>query len=280
MVPFSARSWLFTPATHAERFSKAKAVGADILLIDLEDAVAPADKDAARRAALDALSAAMRPAPHVALRVNAIDTAHGLADLSALLAASAPPDFLVLPKTESADHLRIVDRLLSRRGFGTQLVALVESAPGLVAVEAIAAASSRLHGLMLGAADLAADLGIEPAWEPLLHARGRLVTACAAAGVAAIDSPFFDLRDGDGLVVETRRAVALGYAAKAAIHPNQVEPINTALTPSENALAEARAVLAENENGVGTVNGRMIDEAVARRARRVLAAAPIRPATE
>lgn len=275
-----ARTWLFTPATRPERFAKAKDSGADVLLIDLEDAVAPRDKDEARRAALNALSATTRPAARIALRVNALDSAQGLADLSAVLATDAAPDFLVLPKTESATHLHILDRLLSTRAFDTLLVGLVESARGLQAANAIATATPRLHGLMLGTADLAADLGTEPAWEPLLYARSHLVAACAAGGIAAIDTPFFDLRDADGLAVEARRAVSLGFVAKAAIHPNQVAAINAALTPTEQQVAEARAVLTENKKGVGTVSGRMIDEAVARRARRILAAAPDQPEKE
>lgn len=270
-----SRSWLFTPATRPDRFAKAGEAGADVLVIDLEDAVAPADKAQARRGALEVLAAGTScPAPLVALRINALDTPHGIADLHALLASDAAPDFLVLPKTESADHLRILDRLCAGCGFdAVRLVALVESARGLAGIDAIAAATPRLHGVMLGAADMAADLGAEPAWEPLLHARSRLVAACAAAGVAAIDSPFFDIRDPDGLLAEIRRGVALGFAAKGAIHPNQVGAVNAALFPTEAQLAEARAVLAENAKGVGTVGGRMIDEAVARRARRVLAAA-------
>src|SRR5204863_9670796 len=104
-------------------------------------------------------------------------------------------------------------------------------------------------------------------------ARGRLIAACALAGVTPIDAPFFDIRDEDGLKQKVAAAVALGFAAKAAIHPAQIGAINTALTPSAEAVANARAILAENAKGVGTVDGQMIDEAVARKARRMLAAA-------
>jgi (S)-citramalyl-CoA lyase len=128
---------------------------------------------------------------------------------------------------------------------------------------------------MLGAADLAADLGADAAWEPLAFARSRLVAASALHAVMPIDSPFFDIHDERGLRDETGRAVALGFEAKAAIHPNQIAIINAALTPTEAAVAKARAIIAENAKGVGTVGGEMIDEAVARKARRVLAAAAI-----
>ena len=126
---------------------------------------------------------------------------------------------------------------------------------------------------MGGAADLAADLGTSTAWAPLAAVRSRLVLACAGAGVTPIDSPFFDVHDTDGLVRETTDAVMFGFAAKAAIHPNQVGPINQALTPSVQAVEHAKAVLAANMKGVGVVNGQMVDEAIARKARRTLAAA-------
>ena len=267
------RSWLFTPATRPDRFGKADTSGADVCIIDLEDSVAPADKADARRTAIAHLA---KPAPGScgrALRVNGLETRFGLADLQALLESSASPDYLVLPKTESAAHLQILDRLLAEAGKATSLVALMESARGLAAAEEIAAATPRLEALLFGAADMSADLGAATTWAPLAYARSRLVAACALAGVPAIDSPFFDVKDHDGLTQETAQAVALGFAGKAAIHPNQIEPINAALTPHPEEVARARAILAENAKGVGVVQGQMVDEAVARKARRILIAA-------
>jgi (S)-citramalyl-CoA lyase len=268
-----ARSWLFTPATRPDRFTKAFAVGADIAILDLEDAVAPRDKAQARTIAIDYL--VDDPAHRVrrALRINGLDTRAGISDLDALLGSSAAPDFLVLPKTETAGHLQILDRLLTATAKATRLIGLIESARGLAAVEGIAAATPRLAGLMLGAGDMAADLGSAAAWAPLAFARGRLIAACALAGVTPIDAPFFDLHDEAGLNEEVAASVALGFAAKAAIHPAQIAAINAALTPSAEAVGKARAILAENAKGVGTVDGQMIDEAIARKARRTLAAA-------
>jgi (S)-citramalyl-CoA lyase len=267
------RSWLFTPATRPERFARAGEVGADVLILDLEDAVAPGDKDRARAAALAWLATRPPGSPSCALRVNGLRTRAGLDDLRALLQAGAAPEVVILPKTAAPAELRLADALLAEAGSAAGLIALVESAEGLEAAPAIARATPRLAGLMLGAADLAADLGAPAAWEPLLYARSRLVAAAAAAGIEAIDAPYFDLRDQAGLEAELRAAIALGFAAKAAIHPGQVGAINAALTPSAAAVAEAREILAENAKGVGVVGGRMIDEAVARRARRILAAA-------
>jgi (S)-citramalyl-CoA lyase len=267
------RSWLFTPATHPDRFAKAAEAGADVAILDLEDAVAPKDKARARTIALEYLAGRPTAGTCRALRINGLDTRAGISDLDSLLDSKAAPDFLVLPKTETAGHLQILDRLLTSAGKDARLIGLIESARGLADVEAIAGATPRLAGLMLGAADMAADLGAAGSWQPLAFARGRLVAACALAGVTPIDSPFFDLHDEPGLKQEVAAAVAMGFPAKAAIHPAQVGAINAALTPDAAAVAKARAILAENAKGVGTVDGQMIDEAIARKARHILAAA-------
>jgi (S)-citramalyl-CoA lyase len=274
-APIRARSWLFTPATRPERFDKAAAAGADVAILDLEDAVAARDKGPARTIAMDYLADRPAKGTRHALRINGLDTPAGISDLDALLGSRAGPDFLVLPKTETAGHLQILDRLLTTAGKDTRLIGLIESARGLAAVEAIASATPRLVGLMLGAADMAADLGAAVGWGPLAFARSRLIAACAQAGVTPIDAPFFDIRAEAGLEQEVAAAEALGFAAKAAIHPAQVGAINAALTPSAEAVQQARAILAENAKGVGTIDGQMIDEAVARKARRTLAAASL-----
>ena len=275
--PIRVRSWLFTPATRPDRFANAVTAGADVAILDLEDAVAPKDKAQARTYALDYLAVNAPNGALHALRINGLDTRAGISDLEALLGSSAAPEFLVLPKTETIGHLQILDRLLTSARKDTRLVGLIESARGLAAVEAIATATPRLFGLMLGAADMAADLGAMTDWAPLAFARGRLVAACALSGVAPIDSPFFDLHDEGGLKQEITAAMALGFSAKAAIHPTQIGAINSALTPSAEAVDRARAILDENANGVGSVDGQMIDEAVARKARRTLATAGIEP---
>ncbi|MBP2295982.1 itaconate degradation C-C-lyase RipC [Azospirillum rugosum] len=276
-VPTRRRSWLFTPATKPERFDRAAEAGADALIVDLEDAVAPADKATARQTALDWMATPHdgRPEGGIVrvLRINAPGTAFGLEDLLALVRSPAEPDLILVPKTDSADTLRLIDGLLTESGKATRLVALIESARGVALAEAIAQSTPRLDALFFGAADLAADLGAEVAWEPLLAARSRVVNAAALAGIAAIDSPFFALTDEAGLRAEVAAAVRMGFTAKAAIHPRQIAPINEALTPTPDQVAEARLILEENAKGVGVVAGRMIDEAVARKARRILAAA-------
>jgi (S)-citramalyl-CoA lyase len=273
-APIRTPSWLFTPASRPERFAKASQAGADVAILDLEDAVAPEDKVRARTTALDYLAGNPSDSALHALRIKGLDTRAGISDLDVLLGSKAAPDFLVLPKTETAGHLLILDRLLTEAGKATRLIGLIESARGLAAVEAIATATPRLAGLMLGAADMAADLGATAAWEPLLAlASGRLIVACALAGVMPVDSPFFDLHDEPGLKQEVAGAMALGFSAKAAIHPSQIGAINAAFTPSAEAVERARKILAENIKGVGTVDGQMVDKAVARKARRTLVSA-------
>src|ERR1700691_3294963 len=186
-----ARSWLFTPATRPDRFAKASEAGADVAILDLEDAVAPKDKAQARTTALDCLAGNPSDGTLHALRINGLDTRAGISDLDALLGSQAAPDFLVLPKTETAGHMEILDRLLTAAGKATRLIGLIESARGLAAIEEIATATPGLAGLMLGAANMAADLGATVAWEPLAFVRCRLIGACALAGVMPLDSPFF-----------------------------------------------------------------------------------------
>ena len=268
------RSQLFTPATKPERFAKAASVGADALIIDLEDSVAPRDKGAARSNALAYIPKHAETSTLVALRINAASsTRAGLDDLAALLDAEADPDFLVLPKIEAAADLLLVDRLLAAAGKHAVLVALIESARALAALDEIVAATPRLSGLMFGAADMAADLGAEVAWGPLAAVRMRIVAAAALRALPVVDTPFFKIGDDTGLREEAEAARAFGFAGKAAIHPSQIATIDAVFTPDAAAVDHARAVLAANSEGVGTVDGAMIDEAVARRARRTLAAA-------
>ncbi len=187
---YQTRSWLFTPATRSDRFAKAAENGADVAIIDLEDSVSQADKEQARQKAISYLSSRPATSLPLALRINGLDTRAGIEDIHALLECGSLPDYLVLPKTESAAHLQILDRLMMFAGSDTRLIGIIESVRGLNAVESIAAATPKLAGLIFGAADMAADIGAASTWEPLALARARLVSACAMNGIPAIDAPF------------------------------------------------------------------------------------------
>ncbi len=236
-LPFAIRSLLFVPGSRPDRFAKALASPADCVCIDLEDAVPAAGKDAARAAVLSALDTAGE-GTRLAVRINGLRNAAGLADLLAL--APRPPRVVLVPMVEAAAELEIVHAVL---GAGTLVIALIETVRGLIQGQAIAA-SPGVGAMMFGGADFAADLGVALAWEPLATARSQFVMACAAARVTAIDVPWVQLDDAAGLALEADRARALGFHAKAAIHPAQLAAINTAFAPTADALAEAAAAIA------------------------------------
>ncbi len=270
----SLRSWLFTPATKADRFGKAAEVGADALIIDLEDSVAPSAKDQARNAARHYL--AERPQQfQCALRINSLRSRAGLDDLQSLLSSFAQPDYLILPKCESAGEIEMVASLLREAGKTVEIIVSIETAKGVELLNEINRADVAPAALLFGAADMAADLGAEPAWGPLLWVRSRLVQAAAATGIAVIDSPYFDIANSDGLRQETKASASLGFHSKCAIHPSQVAIINEVLTPKAEEVAKAREILNASRDGAASVRGQMVDEAVARAARLVLERAGI-----
>jgi (S)-citramalyl-CoA lyase len=271
----AARSWLFTRATKPERFAKATEVGADVQIIDLEDSVAPAEKESARKSAFDYLRERRSNRPLLALRVNAMRTRSGLRDLDALVQNDAQPDFIIIPKVESAAEVNLVAELLEEGGKSTAIVAMIESARAIHRLEEIAESNVRLSYLLFGSADLAADLHAENTWEALLYARSRTVGAAALANLPVIDAPTFDLSSNGALKADLQAGRALGFAGKAAIHPKQVAEINQAFTPSSEEVNAAKKIIEESLKGAGAVDGKMVDEAVARRARQILSMAQI-----
>ena len=274
----SIRSWkslLFTPGTKADHFDRAAGVHADALIIDLEDAVAPSAKKEAREGSLRYLEVASINIPCV-LRINAPDTRVGLDDLQTLLNSSAEPDYLILPKCDSSATIRSIHKLLREAGKSTKIIALIETAKGVGALEDIVSGTIKPAALLFGAADMAADLGAETAWEPLLWVRSRIIQAAAVVtDIPVFDSPYFDIADLNGLRRETEASARLGFHGKCGIHPAQIAIINEVLTPTEEEVAKARQVLVVNRQGVGSVDGKMVDEAIARRARLILERAGI-----
>jgi (S)-citramalyl-CoA lyase len=271
----SLKSWLFTPATKSDRFARAGDVHADALIVDLEDSVAPSAKKEARETALRYLAGISADHMPLALRLNSPETRFGLDDLQALLSSSADPDYLVLPKCGSSALIEWVGNLLREAGKTAQIIALIESAKGVGALDEIAGGDAKPAALLFGAADMAADLGAETAWESLLWVRSRIIQASASSGIAALDSPYFDIADTEGLKREMKASASLGFHGKCAIHPAQIATINAVLTPSEQQVAKARQILVVNRKGVGSVGHQMVDEAVARKARLVLERAGI-----
>ena len=263
------RSMLFTPATKTGHFAAAATVGADAVILDLEDSVAPAAKDQARRTALKYLATVRFSRTSAALRINSPATLAGWRDLTALLDSAADPDFIVIPKAESAAVAALVKSVLRQAQKTAAVIVIYESASAAARIGDLLDPRV-VDAVMFGGADMSADLGAEVAADVTGYARSRLLTHAAAVAIPVIDSPFFDIADTDGLGQAVKRAVAEGFAGKAAIHPAQISVINAAFTPDEDEIAWAREVIDTNVVGVGTVAGSMVDEAVARRARRIL----------
>ncbi|NRQ33683.1 CoA ester lyase [Nonomuraea sp. NN258] len=265
----AARVILFVPGDRPERIGRAPAAGADAVVVDLEDSVAPAAKPAARQAAVNVVET-HRTAP-VGVRINALTTPEGIRDLAALLDAAAPPDFVILPKVESAAEARLCARVLGGPDWPGELICSIESGQGLERAAEIAAADPHVAALGFGGADLAESLGAEAAWEPMMPARARLVWAAAAAGIRALDMPCLDLDSADVLDEECRRARAMGFTGKFAVHPKQVDAVRRAFTPTARQVADAHALLrAAAGGGAVRFRGQMVDAAVMRRARRVI----------
>ncbi|KQR96499.1 hypothetical protein ASG12_20410 [Williamsia sp. Leaf354] len=269
-------SWLFTPGTDPRHFDIAERVGAGVALLDLEDAVAPGDKDRARALVVDELTA-LRDRDidtRRAVRINTPGSTAGLRDVLAITENNRAPHYLVVPKVESAATVDLIADVFTEAGVVADLVVMIESARGVVDIASILGdGRAPIAAVMFGAADMAGDLGAEQTSTVVAQARNTVLHAAAAAGVPVIDSPFFDIGDADGLTRSVDDAVRSGCAAKAAIHPGQIATITAGFTPPAEQIAWATEVVDVASRGVGTVDGQMIDEAVARRARRILARA-------
>lgn len=261
------QSMLFVPGNKPERFAKALASGADSVCIDLEDAVPAEQKVEARAAAL----VAVETDPRIAIRINALSTRFGIADLLALAEAEKRPSLVYLPMVETAGEVAIARSVMGDASVG--LIPLIETVQGLGNAAEIAADPS-VAMMMLGGADFSVQLGVTLSWEPLLLARSQLIMACAGAGKGAIDVPWVQFDDKAGLEDETRKAKALGFAAKGAIHPAQIETIHAVMRPTAEEIAEAReaeVVFAEANGGAVRFRGKMLDAPIIKRFRQILA---------
>lgn len=255
------RCLLFTPATHPDRFAKARQQGADGIVIDLEDGVAFDAKDQGRAELLATLMAPRCADPTFVwgLRLNHVTTSAGLSDLLALAGQGDRFDLINLPKVESTAEIDIAVRHLVPST--PRVLAMIESGRGLEQAAAIAA-HPQVVAMAFGGADLAADLHAELAWEPMLWARCRIVQAAAAAGVPAFDVPYLDIHDEAGLRAEALACKRLGYSAKYAIHPVQVGPIKAVFAPTPDEVARARRIVdayAAAKGAACQVDGKMVD---------------------
>jgi citrate lyase subunit beta/citryl-CoA lyase len=269
------RSVLYMPSSNERALEKAKTIPCDGLILDLEDAVAPDAKPAARDAACAAVRSGDYGRRELTIRVNGADTEWHADDLAA--ACAAGPDAIVVPKVGSADA--VLELVEAMAGHGapehTKLWAMVETPYAMLHAEEIAAASERLTVLVMGTNDLAKELYAEhvPGRAPLLTGLSMALLAARATGTAILDGVFNDVKDADGFAAECRQGREMGFDGKTLIHPGQVEGANEAFAPSAEAVETARGILdawAARDSGVVTYNGRMIENLHVESARRTL----------
>lgn len=280
------RSLLFLPGNTPNMLINGSCLGADAVIFDLEDAVSPAEKDAARILVRNTMTYMDFRGCERVVRINGIDTPYWKEDLDEVLPCR--PDLILLPKTGSAADIREADAYITetekRLGLAAGavgLVALIETALGVENAFAIASASPRVTALFLGAEDLTADLRCKRTKEgrEIEYARTRLVTAARAAGVDVYDTPFTDVNDDEGIETDAALAKALGFTGKAAISPRHVETINRVFSPSQAEIDYAYEVMETirlaKEQGKGAValRGKMIDAPIVERARQTIAMA-------
>ena len=285
------RCQLFGPGSRTELFEKMAGSAADVINLDLEDSVAPSDKDKARKNIIDATHDIDWGNKYLSVRINGLDTPHWYKDVVELLEnASDRLDQIMIPMVGCGEDIYAVDALVTAierakgRSKPISFEVIIETAAGLAHVEDIAAASPRLQAMSLGYADFAASMGMATTGiggtqadyymihegqtdypDPWHYAVSAIVAACRTHGVLPVDGPFGDFSDDDAYVAHSKRVATLGMVGKWAIHPKQVKLANEVFTPTPEAIANARAILAAMEeaqkNGLGatTYKGKLID---------------------
>ncbi|NRB16579.1 MAG: CoA ester lyase [Rhodobacteraceae bacterium] len=297
------RCQLFGPGSNTKLFPKMAASAADVINLDLEDSVAPSDKDSARANVIEALNSIDWGTKYLSVRINGLDTPYWYRDVVDLLEQAGDRlDQIMIPKVGCAADVYAVDALVTavERAKGRSKVisfeVIIESAAGIAHVEEIAAASPRLQAMSLGAADFAASMGMQTTgiggtqknyymlhqgqkhWSDPWHwAQTAIVAACRTHGVLPVDGPFGDFSDDEGFRAQALRSATLGMVGKWAIHPRQIALANEVFTPSDAAVSEAREILAAMETakakgeGATVYKGRLVDIASIKQAEVIVA---------
>lgn len=280
------RSMLFLPGNTPNMIINGDALGADCIILDLEDAVSPDEKDSARLLVRSAMKNMGFRGVEITVRINSIDTEYWRDDLEAIIPLK--PDFIMPPKSGCAEDIKKIDAYITgieeKCGMdkgGVKLIPLIETALGVENAFNIATASKRVAALFLGGEDLTADLRCKrtKSGNEINYARTRLVCAARAAGIDVYDTPFTDVNDDEGIIVDAEYAKSLGFSGKAAIAPRHVRAINEVFSPSLKDIRYAQdvfeAIRLGKEQGKGAVSlrGKMIDKPIVERARQTLEAA-------
>jgi len=280
------RSWMFMPGHRQRMIDKALGLNADAIMLDIEDGVAPNEKDQARKNIGESLGHKKTPgSPARYVRINAIGHPRMDADLDAVVRPGL--EGLVLPKVDTVAEARKVDAILTDReskrrmpSGGIKLLIAIESPKGLLNAPAIAASSSRVTGLMFGAEDFGREIGLPAVREgearDLIFARSAMVIAAASAHVQAIDGVWVDLNDGAGLLGFAKQSRRLGFSGMSCIHPSQVDAINATFSPTAEEIEYCQKVLQAfeeaNARGDGSIafGGQLIDRPIVERARHTI----------
>ena len=286
------RTRLYLPGNNPDLMTNAGLYGADCIILDLEDSVPPAEKEAARILVRNALRALDFNQAEKIVRINPLATTHGPCDLETIVPVG--PQVLLIPKAESADDVSAVEEMLafheaqSGLPFHILLIPLIETARGVLNAKAIASASDRNVALCFGAEDFTADIGTErsAAGTESFLARSMILLAAKAAGLQALDTVHSDYEDIEGLKKSTREAIQLGFEGKGVIHPAQIIPIHQCFTPTPEQIDTAKGIIAaleqaqEKGTGVAAFGNKMIDAPVAARAKRILKLAKLETGTK
>ena len=271
------RSFIFTPGLKPEMFPKALASGTDIVCIELEDGIAPKDKDKARQKALELFKTPQADdGVERVLRINSIRERFGMDDVNAIISTKTPPPALMMPKVKTPDEVVLLDQLLTEAGHITRLHVIIETNEGLEAAYDIAKCSERIDALFFGGVDMAAELRCPNTFESLIYARSRVVHASASAGLDVLDVPYLDLDDLQGMKKEAERVRDLGFTGKGSIHPKQIAALNEVFTPSKEKIARARSVISEFEaadTGLVVIDGKLVEKPVLREMYRIVSIA-------
>ncbi|HEY7219684.1 MAG TPA: CoA ester lyase [Candidatus Binatia bacterium] len=280
------RSWMFVPGHRQKMIDKALGLNADAIMLDIEDGVAPNEKDSARKNIAESLGRVKSPGtPARYVRINAIGHARMQADLEAVVRPGL--EGLVCPKVDTADEVREVDGILSEKEpknnltkGSVKLLIAIESPRGLLNAPAIAAASSRIAGIIFGAEDFGREIGLPTVRKgearDLIYARSAIVTAAASAHVQAVDGVWVDLNDAQGLLGFAKQSRQLGFTGMSCIHPSQVDAINATFSPTAEEIDYCQKVLQAfeeaNARGDGSIafGGQLIDRPIIERARRTI----------
>lgn len=275
------RSVLYMPGSNARALEKAKTIPADALILDLEDAVAPDKKDAARDLVAEAVRARGFGRREVIVRMNGLDTGWGHADVPAAVGAGA--DAILMPKVESAEQVQHLEELMESYGAASDMtiMCMMETPLGILNAAEIAASSPRLSCLVMGTSDLTKDLQAEhtPDRLPMMTSLGHCLLAARAHGLAIVDGVHLDLEDADGLAAVCAQGRAMGFDGKTLIHPKQVDAANRAFAPGPDDVEWSERIIAafaEAEaagQGVVVVDGKLIENLHVENARRVVALA-------